>query len=109
MKISNMPERVINLKAGHSLDSLQGRGKLYQLPSGAWQQGWDSAIRFVKRAENAAAICEHCGKFIQTLDECHADVNGCYFCEKCYRKQEHFGTARAKHDATAYPKGEAQS
>jgi hypothetical protein len=96
MKISNIPERVINLKAGHSLDSLQGRGKLYQLPSGAWQQGWDAAIRFVKRAENAAAICEHCGKFIETYNGIFIDHDGHYFCEKCYRQQEHFGTARAK-------------
>ena len=86
MKISNIPEKVINLKAGHSLDSLHGRGKLYQLPSGAWQQGWDAAIRFVKRAENAAAICEHCGKFIKILPESHRPPVGHYFCEKCYEK-----------------------
>ena len=92
MKISNIPKEVINNKGLYSREHTI----LYPYPTAAWWQGWDAAIRFVKRAENAAAICEHCGKIIETYNGIFIDHDGHYFCEKCYRKQEHFGTARAK-------------
>ena len=43
-----------------------------------WKEGWDAAIRFLRKMEDKDTFCCHCGKAI-ALEE---DV----FCEKCFKK-----------------------
>lgn len=62
------------------------RRKLYADPRAAFHQGWNAAIRFAIRVEDAQAICEQCGKLIRSNDDYNVDAAFTTFCAKCYDK-----------------------
>ena len=49
-----------------------------------FKQGWDAAIKFAKKVEEADYVCEQCGKLI-SIENSKLDAWGIPFCKKCYK------------------------
>ena len=64
----------------------QSKRKMHPTPWAAWMQGWDAAIRWVKRMDKAISICTHCKKVIRDVEDFCTDSEGNDFCAKCYDK-----------------------
>ncbi len=84
MKISNISNDLI-YKNYEKIERITSR-KRYPDPRAAFHQGWNAAIRFVKRVEDAQAICEQCGKLIGSNDDYNVDAAFTTFCAKCHNK-----------------------
>lgn len=84
MKISNIPNDLI-YKKYEKIERITSR-KRYPDPRAAFHQGWNAAIRFAIRVEDAQAICEQCGKLIRSNDEYNVDAAFNTFCAKCHDK-----------------------
>ena len=64
----------------------QAKRRLYARPIAVWWQGWDAAIRWVKRMDNAISICTQCKKVIRDVEDFRQDCEGNDFCAECYDK-----------------------
>lgn len=64
----------------------QAKRRLYARPIAVWWQGWDAAIRWVKRMDKAISICTHCKKVIRDVEDFCTDSDGNDFCAECYDK-----------------------
>lgn len=84
MNINEIDESVIK-KARYRI-GWQSKRRIYPMPLAAWQQGWDAAIRWVKRMDNAISICTHCKKVIRDVEDFCTDSEGNDFCAECYDK-----------------------
>ena len=84
MRITNLTNDAIQ-KNYEKIERITSR-KRYPNPRAAFHQGWNAAIRFVKRVEDAHAVCEQCGKLILGYDDLIFDEACIPFCAKCYDK-----------------------
>ena len=64
----------------------QAKRRLYARPIAVWWQGWDAAIRWVKRMDKAISICTHCKNVIRDVEDFCTDSEGNDFCAECYDK-----------------------
>lgn len=64
----------------------QAKRRLHAMPIAVWWQGWDAAIRWVKRMDKAISICTHCKKVIRDVEDFCTDSEGNDFCAECYDK-----------------------
>ena len=64
----------------------QAKRRLHAMPIAVWRQGWDAAIRWVKRMDKAISICTHCKKVIRDVEDFCTDSEGNDFCAECYDK-----------------------
>ena len=64
----------------------QAKRRLHAMPIAVWWQGWDAAIRWVKRMDKTISICTHCKKVIRDVEDFCTDSEGNDFCAECYNK-----------------------
>ena len=64
----------------------QAKRRLHAMPIAVWWQGWDAAIRWVKRMDKAISICTHCKKVIRDVEDFCTDSEGNDFWAECYNK-----------------------
>lgn len=84
MKISDISNDVI-YENYEKIERITSR-KRYPGTTAAFHQGWNAAIRFAKRVEQADYVCEHCGKLIIKDEDHNFDAGFNPFCKKCYGK-----------------------
>ena len=84
MKIANISNDLI-YKNYKKIERITSR-KRYPDPRAAFHQGWNAAIRFAIRVEQADYVCEQCGKLIVKDEDHNFDTGFNPFCKKCYDK-----------------------
>lgn len=84
MNINNLTTKYINKRRTNSI--VAETGKISSRPVDAWIQGWNAAIRFAIRVEQADYVCNQCGKLIIKAEDHNFDASFNPFCKKCYDK-----------------------
>lgn len=79
MEISQLDKDYIENEKIKSVKNAKGI-----LSCDSYKKGWDAAIKFAKKVEEADYVCEQCGKLI-SIENSKLDAWGIPFCKKCYK------------------------